>query len=268
MKINVVGFARIMVTLTIACCLLFNIRLNGQEVALATNRQSKPSTAFRPDGAPDLQVKRYEEKATDLILKEANKVAAELKLGEKLPITKSDLNGIFIVPYDYSRLSPKMIGNIHTENYGYYVSLDNKLCFIEASHQREDTIRWIKDYQLPRTDVDTNLPFRLAMEWLTAASMDVKRLNRECSVEVELDPSVNGVNNSSHSVVPVYCVYWLSPQNRKNGYGDAASVKLFAPTKKLVSLRVYESKYILRAPLVIDPSLIKTNSNARPVIDR
>ena len=78
------------------------------------------------------------------------------------------------------------------------------------------------------------------------------------------DPVANGVQGVKDTFVPVYFVYWESAKNRTDGYGSVASVRLFAPTKSLMSLRVEDPKYNLRKPLVFTnlyDLLAQTNSD-------
>lgn len=192
----------------------------------------------------------YNREALRLVLGEANRVAKALQLPEDLPITEASLTRRFIVGYGMSLGLPRGIGNVHTRDYGYFVSVDHKLSFVEGAHQDEDCLKWIKEYKWPRSRIDTNTAYRLATQWLAAASMDVSGLNRDCRVHLGLDSFANPPKAKTATFVPIYSVYWQSAKNRKEGYGCVASVKLFVPTKALVSLRVEESKYILSSPLV------------------
>ncbi len=84
---------------------------------------------------------------------------------------------------------------------------------------------------------------------MTPLSTDVKGLNQGFQVRIELEPRWNSDNPKKSTFVPIYVVSWVSEQNRREGYGSVTSVKLFAPTKTLVNLRVEDSDYILRKPL-------------------
>jgi hypothetical protein len=209
---------------------------------------------FRADGkltheAFNFTTKAYEREALRLVLQEANNVAKELQLPEKLPVTESNLSRAFIVGYGMSLMHPKMIGNVHTKDYGYFVSVGHKLSYVEGAHQDEDCLRWMEEYRWPKNRMDTKGAYQLATQWLAAARMDVAALNRECRVRIEPDPFANR-SPGREKFVPIYYVYWQSAQNRTEGYGSVASVKLFYPTKTLISLRVEDPKYILRPALV------------------
>jgi hypothetical protein len=207
--------------------------------------------------------KAYEREALKLVIEEANKVAEELQLPEKLPITETNLTRAFIVGYGMSFLPPGMIGNVHTRDYGYFVSVGHKLSFVEGAHQDQDCMKWREQYKWPVSRIDTNQAYQLATQWMVAASMDVTALNRDCQVRVEPDSYWNAALLKKGSFVPIYDVFWVSPQNRAKGFGDTAFVSLFAPTKTLISLRVLDSQYILRKSVVLtnlDFLLSQTNS--------
>ena len=182
-------------------------------------------------------------------IQEANHAAKELHLPEKLPITESNIVRAFIVGYGLSHLPPGAIGNIHTRDYGYFVSIGHKFSYVQGAHQNKDGWQWREQYVWPVSRMDTNSAYQLATQWLDAVSMDVAGLNRDCRVRIRTNAFWNaGLKRGTF--VPIYDVSWISPQNRAEGYGDAASVSLFAPTRTLISLCVEESKYILRKPIV------------------
>jgi hypothetical protein len=98
---------------------------------------------------------------------------------------------------------------------------------------------------LPMSQMDTNAAFQLAVRWLSQASMDVQALNRDCNVSV-LPFTPQGPKG--RYFVPLYWVYWTIGAE---GRGSVASVELFSPSESLMQLRVEDSKYILRKPLVL-----------------
>lgn len=185
----------------------------------------------------------YQKAAFGLVLQEANKVAQELKLPEKLPITEADLTEVFISPFEYA-YEEKSIGSVATKSYIYYISQGNKLSYLEGTHQNEDCRTFQSKYTLPISQVNTNEAYQLATQWLAAASMDVKTLNHDYPVIVEVEHDY--IQSPPGKFVPVYDVYW--PKGKQNG--SVASVRLFTPTKTLLQLRVEDPKYILRQPLV------------------
>ena len=185
----------------------------------------------------------YQKEAFGLVLREANKVALELNLPEKLPITETDLTEFFISPFEYS-YEEKSIGSVTTQQYVYCVSQGNKFSYLFGTHQNEDCRRYQKQYTLPITQLDTNEAYLLATQWLAAVSMDVDKLNHDYPVIVEVEHDY--IQSPPGKFVPVYDVYWAKERHN----GSVASVRLFTPTKTLLQLCVEDPKYILRQPLV------------------
>jgi len=226
-----------------------------KDIVEPTNLPPNVPPAYNPDGTysydgENFTTKAYQNEAFRLVLKEANNVARELQLQEKLPITETDLAEIFIASYGSSRVGFKPLGVISTKDYSYCVSIDHKLCYVERAHESQDALNWTEHYKWPLSRLDTNKAYQLATQWMAEAHMDVQGLNRDCEVHVVSDRYWNDPKLGKKTFVPIYEIYWLSLLNKTTGYGEAASVKLFEPTKILVSLRVEDPKYILRPQIV------------------
>lgn len=226
-----------------------------KDITEPTNLPSSVPPAYNPDGTyfywgEKFTTRAYQKAAFNLVLEEANKVAKELSLPEAPLITITNLTEVHITGYGRSRIGIKPIGNVSTTNYCYCVSLDHKLSYVEGTHQDQDALEWRVKYKWPLSQMDTNTPYQLATQWMSAVSMDVNGLNRNCEVHVVPDRYWNNPKFPQKTFVPIYEVYWLSRHNKAMHYGDAASVKLFLPTKTLMSLRVEDPKYILRPPIV------------------
>jgi len=258
-----------------AICIPFNIKAQNaisiSEKAFATNSSGLPilvrDNGRLLPGAISFTTRAYERAAFELLLSEANLVANELKLPGQFPITKTNLTRAFIVGYGMSLMPPKMIGNVHTLDYGYFVSVGHKLSYVEGAHQDEDCLKWMEQYRWPKSRMDSKGAYQLATQWLSAARMDVVGLNRDCQVHVAPDRFANGAAGLGDKFVPIYFVHWESAQNRADGYGNVASVKLFSPTKTLISLRVEDSKYILRTPLAFTnlSTLLAVTNVTKPI---
>jgi hypothetical protein len=207
---------------------------------------------FGPDGRYTLafklfSTKEYESEAFRLVLEEANAVARQLDLPEQSPISCSNLASAFILGYGDSQVL-RAVGNVHTRDFGYFVSVGFKLSYVTSAHSDRDCAEWAKRYQWPASLLDTNGAYQLARRWLSSAKMDVDALNRDCTVRIEPERSWNrGLKKGTF--IPIYDVAWLSPKNVREGFGDIARVCLFLPGKSLVDLSVRDSKYILREPL-------------------
>ena len=212
-----------------------------------------------PDGkytsAVFFTTRAYQAEAFRLVLQEANQVAKELELPEKLPITVSNTVYAFITPFG-DAYANKRLGNITTRHYSYGVEQGYKfseLCIMDLDKL---CFGYRESYQLPREEFDTNSAYCLATQWLAAVHVDVEALNRECQVEVEVNPFWNRIKRGGklrETFVPIYDVHWLSPKNIAEKVGDIVMVEMFTPTKTLLQLSVQDPKYVLR------PSLVVTN---------
>jgi serpin B len=220
------------------------------------NKVIQPRGYDRVSGA-EVTAALYRKEALKLLIQEANEVAAELKLQEDLPITETNLVKFFILPIPGAK-AWKAVGNVTTTNYVYYVSKDDKFCYLERTHQKEDTRQWLFQYWWPIERMDTNAAYQLARHWLSDCLMDVDRLNRDCTLHVNAY-SPQGIQKGAH-FLPMYTIYWTKGPS---GNGSVASVSLFAPSNLLTQLRVEDPKYILRKPLEItnfDYLLPQTNT--------
>jgi hypothetical protein len=148
----------------------------------------------------------------------------------------------------------KSIGNISTSNYTYYVSVDNKLSWLTRTHLKDEDDQLREQYLWPISQMNTNAAYQLATQWLAAASMDVKALNRDCRLSIR---AVTPDGEQGSHFVPVYFVSWGGGNGK-----PVASVELFEPTKTLRQLRVYKSEYILRTPLQITNPEFSSQTNA------
>ena len=189
--------------------------------------------------------KAYRAQVSKMMLLEANTVAYELALDERLPIVSSNVLEEHITP---PRMAKIGVGSITTSNYVYYFSVGDKFSSIvrtrseRRSSDTQSTYNWTVDL------MDTNAAYRLAVKWLEAVSIDVKALNRDCQAVVRAW-TPEGINGKHF--IPQYRVYWVA-KGVNNG-GSVAGVELLLPTKSLQQLYVKKSQYILRAPL--KPSL-------------
>lgn len=194
---------------------------------------------------------QYSDYAAGLVLNEANKVARDLNLSDDFPITKSNAVRIVITPFGYNILNGR-VGSVETRHYCYYVSVGNKLSYIENTHQVEECRAFQNAYTLDAKLINTNAAYQCATQMLAAAHMDVDALNRDGNANVFVD------NVYTHSpegkFVPIYEVGWMRKtpnpglHHKKN---ILASVRVFTPTRYLLQLRVEDSQYILRKPIEI-----------------
>jgi hypothetical protein len=199
----------------------------------------------------DFTTKAYREEALRLMLAEANRVAGELPLGERLPITKSDLVEAYVAPP-----ALLILGWVSTSNYIYNV--DRKFCALA----RRDMVRRFYEekakYSWPLSRLDTNKAFQMATQLMTAVSFDVGGLSRDCTLEITL-PETQGF--IKRHFFPQYWVIW-----RKSGE-TVAYIEFVEPTKTILQLDVRDAKYnrreLLRIPnlgILLD----ETNASTKP----
>jgi hypothetical protein len=196
--------------------------------------------------------KQYQVAASKLVLQEANRVAKELRLPEKLPITETDLVESVVTPYGFNYIH-QSIGSVTTKHYSYYVSQGNKFNELDVANYDQTCLKLRDQGTLPIKQMNTNAAYQLAIHWLATASMDVKGINRDCKTHVALSPFWNGLvhlDEKPHKrFVPIYFVWWTSTKNDLERHGNVAYVELYAPTTTLLQLSVSDPKYILRKPL-------------------
>lgn len=197
---------------------------------------------------------QYQHAAARLLLQEANRVAEELRFpDEVLPITETNVTKLHVAPFGYSYFRKTMGGVVCTSNYVYLVGRGNKFCGLDVADYDQACLK-LKKTSLPLEQMDTNSAYQLAIQWLATTSMDVNGLNRDCKAHVAVSAFWNGLSKLGqvprNNFVPIYFVWWTSPQNDAEGFGDIAYVELFLPTRKLIQLSVGDAKYILRKPLV------------------
>jgi hypothetical protein len=187
----------------------------------------------------------YQTNALRLILTEANSVAQELDLPERLPITESDVTAKYIPAPRMARML-KTVGNITTSNYTYYCSVGYKFSFLTKNDYDKQYASLRRQYLWPISKVDTNAAYVLAKTWLSKISMDVGALDRNCDVHCDF---YKPDGPQGEAFVPVYWVYWV--KHGEDGHGSVASVELLLPTESILQLRVEKSEYILRPALLI-----------------
>ena len=216
--------------------------------------------------------KAYQMEAFRLVLQEANNVAKELALCEQLPIRGEDATEAFIPQFGIAWVK-KAVGTITTQNYCYSVSIDDKFCYLKKTHLAEECQKYQEQYTWPKRRMDTKEAYQLATQCLMAVSMDVKALNRDLHLIIK--PDDDYIRSPPGKFVPVYDVTWCKKWKGIPGvdfsnppkWDPVASVRLFAPTKTLLELRVEDPKYILRPPLVFTNLaylLSQTNTPALP----
>jgi len=217
-----------------------------------------------PEGFPDpfgsserygphfhLTTAAYEKEAKRLLLEEATKVATELGLPEEVPLTESNIVQAFIPPFGYA-YGNKAVGRVESRNYVYIAGKGWRFSTLTIANSSGVESSYAQQYRWPSERLDTNAAYSLATQWLAAVSMDVAGLNRDCVMYAAPEAHWNrfrwNTPFTNATFTPIYSVYWI-PRQTTNQLSVAASVKLFAPDRTLLSLRMEDPKYILRKPL-------------------
>lgn len=193
----------------------------------------------------------YRQAALKVLLEDANRVARELGLPEKLPIEPADLVEIFIQPPAWSDQEGGF-GTISTTNYHYFASENNKLGHIEWNRREsEPYLELIRQrYSAPKNQMNTNAAYKLATNWLVAAGVDVAAMERDCRVEFH-------ARDDGNKFVPVYYVWWKEPAasieaapRSDDGFQTLATVWLVEPERRLLQMNV-NSRYLRRRALIV-----------------
>jgi hypothetical protein len=210
----------------------------GLELAAAHGGQKLEATSA---GVP---ADAYRKEALDLIIKEANCVAADLHLDEQLPITISNIVSWYVLPTTLQGRIPG-VGNIASHKYTYYVTVGNKFSYLQrrfGDPAAQDLLALKRQYTWQIGQLDTNAAYQWATQYLAAASMDVRTLNNDCSTTIRVwTPEAI----APKTFVPLYWISW-----GKEGQ-LIAYIELLLPTRTLRQLRVEDSKYILRNAIVV-----------------
>ena len=236
-----------LVKFSVLNCVLGHIVNGSDGLAEATAKPNGAAERITRENAPatSFSTNAYQREGLRLLVEEANKVAEELLLPEERPITQTALVQSYVCPFARAQVR-RAVGMIATRNYAYYVTKDNKFCYLEKTRQEDERNSWQTQYSWPMSRMDTNAAYELATQWLASVSMDVQGLNQDCQPHILVHMS-KGTNNVSH-FVPLYSVYWTKGAERQ---GSIALVKFFMPTKTLVQLRVEDARYILRRALQV-----------------
>jgi hypothetical protein len=197
----------------------------------------------------------YQIEALRLLLQEANEVARQLKLPEKIPITKEDVRESYVAPFGIAYVDGG-IGCVDTANYSYCVSMADRFCYLTKKHLEVTLSAYQENYMWPKKRINTAEAYQMATQWLTAAQMDVKAMNRDLHLVIK--PDDDYIAAPRGKFVPVYDVGWCKPWKPTPGiieedhskWEPVVSVQLFTPTKTLLQMHVEDAKYILRPPIV------------------
>jgi hypothetical protein len=231
------------------CCLLTNVAAHADPIVIPT--------------------KYYKSEVLRLMIAEANRIAVQLNLDEKLPITETNLAMIFLIPagktYGY-------VGVIDTQNYSYSMDIKDSgvVCSGIAHKGYDDYLEAQKKYVWPISRYDTNHIFQMAVEWMTKSGMDVQALNRDCTVKIDW---LGERDLFGRHFFPDYMVSWHQKTNtfHVKEHEVVAGVEFIEPLNRPRRLWLSglfpDSKHNLRKPLeTVDFFKLLTPENSPEVV--
>lgn len=197
----------------------------------------------------------YERMAAKLVLQEANRVAEDMRFPEEvLPLTKLNVRSVRVSPFGFSYKFNTLGGVVYTSNYIYRVGRGHKFSGLTVADYDQTCLR-LRKTLVTLEQMATNAAYQLATQWLAAARVDVTGLNRDCKAHVAVSTYWSGLAKlgqiPTKDFAPFYYVWWTTPVNEAQGFGSAASVELFLPSKKLLQLDIEDPKFVLRNPVVL-----------------
>jgi hypothetical protein len=198
----------------------------------------------------------YQRAAAQLVLREANRVAADMRFDDEVvPITETNVTRLRVSPFGFSYKLNMLGGVVATSNYVYLIGRANKFSGLVVANYDQTCLKLNKKL-VPLEQMDTNAAYQVATQWLTIAGVDVRGLNRDCELHAAVSPHWSGLGKlgqlPTKDFTPIYYVWWTSPKKDAYGFDGGASVELHLPTKKLLQLRVDDPNYVLRKPVVFN----------------
>jgi hypothetical protein len=229
-------------------CLLLLPRISGQSVP------SPPKNLFHVSIA-------YRAVAIQHMLDEVNYWSQQLQLPTAHPIQPAEIK--------WSHVNPPRIGFggvITTTNFDFSFPNrgEGKLCYITRLIIRDghDVLDLYPELARTSSLIDSNGAYQMATQWLTSVSVDVPALEQRYKSNVrqwffwgkpENLPrdqwSMPAITSTNKSMLPIFDVRW--------GDGETPPVKviILGSTKELLQLRMEDSSFSRRPPLVITNAL-------------
>jgi hypothetical protein len=213
----------------------------------------------------------YSNVATAMMLKEANFFAEKLDLNLQRPLSMTNIKAHISSPSAYRELGyidakgfefhfPEGDERPSTNEHGCVRFIEmGKLAYVNkakpfSEYKNEDGEFDEKFFAMPSL-IDTNGAYQLATQWLASVQVDVARLETEykpLSIQAEwLQPA----KSPAKGKVPIFSVTWGGPSENQ----PPVSVQILGTTKELIALRVEDTRFSRRLPIVI-PNAAELNS--------
>lgn len=225
----------------------------------------------------------YKTLALQLMLSEANWAGHQLRLPGQWPITQTNLVASLIGP---PRITGTNVGGALTaSNYWFSFTNDGKLWNLIYHKYGPDTSIVVGEYaetEMRRVSViTTNDAYQMATNWLTQISVDVEGLNRKykprtwqqrrCDPPLTIEQlmALKRWEDAPLVDTPIFHVAWGSLAKETPAPKDykptteytGAEVVILGSTKELLEIRILESEFCKRPPLVITNA---AELNSRP----
>jgi hypothetical protein len=227
----------------------------------------------------------YRTVAVEKLLREANIVSEQLKLPTPHPIQPSDANIRVRPPWFSKSDSTNMSlskadriraatffasGVVESANFAYSLGGPENCRYVHRFKIKDEDSIFDLYPELAKTPalIDTNGAYQLATQWLSAISVDVPALERKYKLnyyqwffwgrpeDLTADHwTYHAPTTTNRTMLPIFDVNW----------GDAGSpavkVTILGTTKELMELRMEDSSFVRRPPLIITNAM---ELNTRP----
>lgn len=184
----------------------------------------------------------YKAAALQLMLGEANYFSRNLSLPTPHPIQVTDVKKSYVSPPRFG-----FGGTIETTNFLFAFYQEGILYDVCRMENGENYLAVSKYEELAVTPSLLNgiQAYQLATQWLTAVSVDVVGLERKHKAIISQQPFHYPRSGTNVVLLPIYYVSW--------GEGDTPPVRitLLGTTKELMELRLEDSSFSRRPPLVV-----------------
>jgi len=188
-----------------------------------------------------------------LLLAEANDVARNLNLRERLPILETDVTEVVLATPRIDRLTG-IAGAISTSNYQYSFAAGYKFSILTPLHGFKNSSteiqRLTNAYTWPIERFNSNIAVEIATQRLASLNIDTAALSRDCQLRV-----TTALRTDMTHFVPMYAVIW----QKLDGGLPVAVCDIFQPNGSVYDLYIDDSMYILRKPIAVPGILAVTN---------
>jgi hypothetical protein len=188
------------------------------------------------------------------MLAEVNYFGPRLALPMRFPVVESDLRIAVVAPPDMLNFDNPptfdLVGRMATEQYSFSFSRHGQICSVTKLHpwghmtiaERNDLLA------AQKSAITENDAYRIATNWLDATSVDVKKLDRSCSMTVEHEFRWrNHIENGPKDYLPLFQVKWGSPLNPK------VVVEIDGRTKELLQMQLGDNSIVKRTGWSLPP---------------